>query len=276
MLNKAVHSQLGKRAAERALSEQATRNIVGHSPSAALRFNKRRRLSASVRPPDESATQIDSRQDSTAGKHSPSTAHKARTAKVESPLERQHPFYWELHQMLKDPASTSSDFYELKRRMADAKASIEVELSQMPKSISADEFAAEVEARSSQLEFLGHKSLLQCMTCDKGFETKKQLTRHEKDCGRTDTAWKVIKEGGAWPCKVCDQAFETPYLFKQHLFESHSDVEVRAVYQRSIQAIIGRSILKQLRLPAFTAIRKGTFYKYIGETLNHDEPVDVD
>lgn len=133
MLNKAVHSQLGKRAAERALSEQTTRNIVGHSPSAALRFNKRRRLSASVRPPDESATQIDSRQDSTAGKHSPSTAHKARTAKVESPLERQHPFYWELHQMLKDPASTSSDFYELKRRMADAKASIEVELSQMPK-----------------------------------------------------------------------------------------------------------------------------------------------
>jgi hypothetical protein len=132
-----------------------------------------------------------------------------------------------------------------------------------------------VEARSGQAEFIGTKNLLHCSRCVQGFETTRLLNWHERKCRRPEATYIKIKKDSSYPCGICQDDFATRFLFKRHLFDRHSEVEVKGCYQRDLEAVIGSYTLRMFRQPLFTAIATGKWELHIGRLMQPKDPVDI-
>ena len=98
-----------------------------------------------------------------------------------------------------------------------------------------------------------------CERCEKAFPTKWELNRHLKKCRPDASQWLRLKLKDHYPCNLCHQQFTTSRDFKKHIFLRHTDVDVRAKYNRSLDDVVGKAQLKEFRKPLMNTLRKGKF-----------------
>ena len=95
------------------------------------------------------------------------------------------------------------------------------------------------------------------MQCGHGFDTKSKLSKHEPRCRLASSNYIKVKTAGSYPCQICPTSFESPWAFKQHIFDNHTDVEVQVAYNRDVEAVIGAKMLQRIRTPLLNAISSG-------------------
>jgi hypothetical protein len=114
---------------------------------------------------------------------------------------------------------------------------------------SGSDFAEKVYKLKNQKDIEADKRNLRCNCCKKQFLTPWELTKHEGRCHREDSSWVKVKNNDVFSCTICKKSHDTMDAFKTHLFFTHSDIEVKAKYNRPLEKMIGKHMLKRLREP---------------------------
>jgi hypothetical protein len=107
-----------------------------------------------------------------------------------------------------------------------------------------------------------------CPTCQKSFRADWLLKEHQRDSHKRDS--QMIREfvDGEYPCRMCGGKFENKLDLKRHVFNEHSETDVKVAFGQSIERYIGLYEMTRMRSKIFTSIRKGTFTGYIESILN--------
>jgi hypothetical protein len=111
-----------------------------------------------------------------------------------------------------------------------------------------------------------------CDRCNKAFPTKWELNRHKRDCRPDAAQYLRLKLKDHYPCRLCHQQFNKIREFKKHLFLRHTDVDVKAKYNRSLEDMIGKQLLNEYRTPLMNTIRMGKFQDFTLRLLNKRLP----
>ena len=78
-----------------------------------------------------------------------------------------------------------------------------------------------------------------------------------------------------YSCNICFREHSTSYDFKRHLFLKHSDLEVRAKYNRTMEEMVGPYALKRIREPLMTMIKNDKFMPLVTTLLSSRAPFDM-
>ena len=75
----------------------------------------------------------------------------------------------------------------------------------------------------------------ECELCQKPFETEWEQKKHKFDCRLPEANRIIVKMDDKYSCSICFREHLNSYDFKKHLFLRHSDLEVRAKYNRTME-----------------------------------------
>lgn len=121
----------------------------------------------------------------------------------------------------------------------------------------------EVERINSIKHWVGEKNWFPCGQCHKIFEIYRDLDHHVRKCRSAVTKRVIISKESGYKCDICLKSHSSLDAFKSHVFEDHSEIEVQAVYNRSVEAMIDNKQLGRLRSPIMTMISKDKFHSYV-------------
>ena len=93
-----------------------------------------------------------------------------------------------------------------------------------------------------------------CSACCRQYEGKWEAKRHEKRCRPSSSNRVCVKKDGAYPCEICEKRLTTLEQFKLHIWEAHSEVEVRGRYNRGLEDVIGHKFILRYRHKLFRSI----------------------
>jgi hypothetical protein len=95
------------------------------------------------------------------------------------------------------------------------------------------------------VEFLGDDKT--CNKCGKHFEKHWELNKHKNYCRKPKTNRNLLKQGEAWPCDFCPEKFPSGWRLRRHALERHTNREVRARFEKSIQEWVPAKELTRFR-----------------------------
>ena len=138
------------------------------------------------------------------------------------------------------------------------------------------EFAEKVEHELQSRRKLYGTGTLKCERCSRCFLTKRELNNHELRAHRDEASRAVVRLEDKYPCAICNQVFSTLKTFKKHMYLSHSHIDIRAKYNRSLEGLVGNQMLWLFRKPIFSRIRKGHFEEMAICLLNQRIPFNTE
>ena len=85
---------------------------------------------------------------------------------------------------------------------------------------------------------------------------------------------KYIKKqlDGKPTCLICKKEYINSSQVRNHIFSRHSDIEVQAVYETTLEKFLGKYELKRLRAPLMTTITKWKFIEFVESLLSDKKP----
>ena len=86
-----------------------------------------------------------------------------------------------------------------------------------------------------------------CNLCDRDFHSDFYLKRHVEGVHKDQEKHNVLKVDDEYKCKMCGKCFADKNHFKKHIYLYHSDIEVKAKYNRTLEFFIGEWSLKRIR-----------------------------
>ena len=86
-----------------------------------------------------------------------------------------------------------------------------------------------------------------CKRCMKTFKLQWELNRHIKQCRTASSSHVKTKRGGWYHCDICPDKERSSYLLKSHVFHEHTEAQVQATYNRTMERFLGNSALTKLR-----------------------------
>ena len=101
------------------------------------------------------------------------------------------------------------------------------------------EFAEKVEHELQSRRKLYGTGTLKCENCPKSFLTKYEFDEHKRRAHRDESSRAVIMLEDRYPCAICNQDFTRLKDFKKHIYLSHTAIDVRSKYNRSLEGLVG-------------------------------------
>jgi hypothetical protein len=80
------------------------------------------------------------------------------------------------------------------------------------------------------------------------------------------------QDADEYPCQICQKVYYHKNALRNHIFGRHSEIEVQAIYQCSIEKFMGNRQLQRLRAPLMSAIIKQKFTQYADSLLSDKQP----
>ena len=117
-------------------------------------------------------------------------------------------------------------------------------------------------------------SIYSCKQCNKLFELEWELKRHAMQCRLASSSFVRIKKDGWYHCGICPNKERSPFLLKSHVFREHSEAQVQATYNRSMESFIGKNVLDRLQTNILKMIKNGQLDPMIVKLLSRSEPFD--
>jgi hypothetical protein len=99
-----------------------------------------------------------------------------------------------------------------------------------------------------------------------------QFRRHSSKCRKPNTNRVLVKQDGEYTCSICNKSMKTRNIFNRHIFEMHTDIDVRVKYNKTVETLIGKKEMERLRAPTVTKITNGNWESYLGEISKPDDP----
>jgi hypothetical protein len=85
----------------------------------------------------------------------------------------------------------------------------------------------------------------------------------------------VFKKDEEFGCSICNAISNSLYSLKKHLFDTHTDVEAKARYNRGVPDLVGPFHIKRMRSIMLGVLGQGRFERYIAGLLNPSAPLTL-
>ena len=135
-----------------------------------------------------------------------------------------------------------------------------------------EEFAQKVQQDLDSRKRIHGVGTLACEKCQKGFLTQWELNQHMRWCRLAEASRLVLQLNDKYPCSICDKEYDTVREFRRHCFLQHSESDIKKHYNRSLEKLMGKKDLKDIRNPILTTIRKGKFEEFAIKLLDQRSP----
>jgi hypothetical protein len=99
-------------------------------------------------------------------------------------------------------------------------------------------FSEEVQSAVSRGAWNGNVELLACKMCNKGFEDKRALHNHSVMSHQPDARFVRAGRPGSYQCIICQVIFSKRSKLNLHLYENHSEVEIRTNYNKTLDQLL--------------------------------------
>ena len=117
---------------------------------------------------------------------------------------------------------------------------------------------------------------MRCDKCGRGFEAKRSLNKHSKDCRSDDRKHIKIQKDGEYPCDICEKVMPNRSSFKSHIFHIHTNSETKGTFNSPLQKFIGKSFLKKFRKTFLGSLKKGELeHKIFKEFKLNNESIEA-
>ena len=103
----------------------------------------------------------------------------------------------------------------------------------------------------------------QCQSCLLTFEDGWKLKRHLVRCRGSERHYTKLIVSGEYKCMICSNKYNNKDHLKSHIFITHSDIQVKSKYNRSIEKLLGAYCLERCRAPIMKKLVDGNFHKFL-------------